>query len=164
MRYLLAILLFIALITMSCNQRQQFAEFKELKGKWLKTDTLNFQFIQPDTTNLYNLFFNIRVNHSYAFSNLFIISEIEFPHGKTIQDTLEYRMAQPNGELLGVGATGLKESKLWYKKGVKFTEQGIYKVNIRQAMRKRGNSDALDTLSGVQDFGLIIEKTFDNDK
>jgi gliding motility-associated lipoprotein GldH len=163
MRYFLAVFLVVALIT-SCNNRQHFAEFKDLKGKWIKSDTVNFEFIQPDTTKLYNLFFNIRVKQTYPFSNLFLISKIEFPYGKVIQDTLEYRMAKPNGELLGVGATGLKESKLWYKKGVKFSEQGSYKINLRQAMRKRGNTNALDTLKGVQDFGFIIEKTFDNDK
>ena len=66
--------------------------------------------------------------------------------------------------LLGVGGTGIKESKLWYKEGVTFPEEGSYTVSVRQAMRKRGKEKALDTLQGVIDFGLIINKQQSNGK
>ena len=154
----LFIVLVLALVITSCSNQQEYAEFKDLNGNWKKSDTLQFKFLQPDTTDLYNFYFNIRVDQKYAFNNLYLISKIRFPHGKIVQDTLEYRMAKPSGELLGVGGTGIKESKLWYKQGVTFPEEGSYTVSVRQAMRKRGEEKALDTLQGVIDFGLIINK------
>ena len=33
---------------------------------------------------------------------------MNFPHGKTIKDTLEYQMAKPNGEFLGKGFSRCK--------------------------------------------------------
>ena len=158
------IVLVLALMIIGCSNHQEYAEFKDLDGNWIKSDTLEFKFLQPDTTDLYNLYFNIRVDQKYAFNNLYLISKIRFPHGKIVQDTLAYRMAKPSGELLGVGGTGLKESKLWYKKGVTFLEEGSYTVSVRQAMRKRGEEQALDTLQGVIDFGLIINKQQSNGK
>ena len=154
---LFVVLSFLVVMT-SCSNNQEYAKFRDLNKNWVRSDTLKFQFLQPDTFQLYNLYFNIRVDQEYAFSNLYLISKIKFPHGKIVQDTLEYRMAQPGGELLGVGGTGIKESKLWYKQGVTFPEEGSYKVSVRQAMRKRGEKKALDTLGGVIDFGLIINK------
>ena len=153
-------LLFYCLIftLLSCNDDQEYAEFQDLNGVWKKTDTVKFRFLQPVDSVKYDLFFNIRVDRSYGFNNLYLISKIKFPHGKIVQDTLEYRMAKPNGELLGKGGTGVKESKLWYKQGVTFPEEGRYKVFLRQAMRKRGEVKALDSLEGVMDVGLIIEK------
>ena len=158
----LFIVLSLLMLVISCSNDQEYAKFRDLNENWVKSDTLAFQFLQPDTTQLYNLYFNIRVDQEYAFSNLYLISKIKFPHGKIVQDTLEYRMAEPSGELLGVGGTGLKESKLWYKQGVTFPEEGSYTVCVRQAMRKRGEEKALDTLKGVIDFGLIINKQQSN--
>ena len=158
------IVLVLVLMITNCSNQQEYAEFKDLNGNWKKSDTLQFKFLQPDTTDLYNFYFNIRVDQKYAFNNLYLISKIIFPHGKIVQDTLEYRMAKPNGELLGVGGTGIKESKLWYKEGVTFPEEGSYTVSVRQAMRKRGKEQALDTLQGIIDFGLIINKQQSNGK
>ena len=154
----LFVVLSLLIMVISCSNNQEYAKFRDLNKNWAKSDTLQFNFLQPDTTDLYNLYFNIRVDQEYSFSNLYLISKIKFPHGKIVQDTLEYKMAQPSGELLGVGGTGIKESKLWYKEGVTFPEEGSYTVSVRQAMRKRGEEKALDTLQGVIDFGLIINK------
>jgi len=158
------IVLGVVLMLTKCSNHQEYAEFKDLDSQWKKSDTLKFKFLQPDTTDIYNLYFNIRVDQKYAFNNLYLISKIRFPHGKIVQDTLEYRMAKPSGELLGVGGTGLKESKLWYKQGVTFPEEGSYTVSVRQAMRKRGKVKPIDTLQGVIDFGLIINKQQSNGK
>jgi gliding motility-associated lipoprotein GldH len=163
MTRLLAVLI-LMLTMVKCGDHQEYAEFKDFDEGWKKSDTLQFKFLQPDTTDLYNLYFNIRVDQKYAFNNIYLISKIRFPHGKIVQDTLEYRMAKPSGELLGVGGTGTKESKLWYKQGVTFPEEGSYTVSVRQAMRKRGKEKALDTLQGVIDFGLITNKQQSNGK
>jgi gliding motility-associated lipoprotein GldH len=84
---------------------------------------------------------------------------MNFPNGKVISDTLEYEMAYPNGDWMGVGFGEIKESKLWYKSGVKFPEEGVYQFKIRQGMRKSGNVDGVQTLEGITDVGFRIEKS-----
>jgi len=79
------------------------------------------------------------------------------PNGKTEKDTLEYKMAEPSGKLLGTGYTDIKENKLWYKEGFVFNETGIYTVKIQQAMRERGKVKGVENLDGITDVGFRIE-------
>jgi gliding motility-associated lipoprotein GldH len=152
------LLLFILCFSfVGCDNTLKFSDYRSFSKGWINTDTLVYSFEAPDTVNSYHLFFNTRVNQDYEFNNLFLITNIEFPNGKQIGDTLEYEMAYPNGELMGEGFGSVKESKLWYKSGVSFSEQGIYKVEVKQAMRKFGKIEALDTLKGIMDFGIHIE-------
>jgi len=119
---------------------------------------VSFNIEAPDSTEAYNLFVNLRNTNDYRYSNIFLIVEMNFPHGKTLRDTLEYRMAKPNGELLGTGMTSVKENKLWYKEGVVFSEAGDYTVNIQHAMRENGAVNGIINLEGITDVGFRIEK------
>ena len=98
---------------MSCDSNRVFDEYKSVPNQWQKNDIVEFEFKPTDTINGYNLFINLRNTNNYKFNNLFLIAEIDFPNGKSVVDTLEYKMAQPNGELLGTGFTDVKENKLW---------------------------------------------------
>jgi gliding motility-associated lipoprotein GldH len=87
---------------------------------------------------------------------LFLIVAIEMPNGFTKVDTLEYEMAKPDGTLLGNGFTDIKESKLYYREGVKF--RGKYKVHIKQAVRESGKIPGVEALDGITDVGFRIEQ------
>lgn len=141
----------------SCDSNQIFDQYQSVPNQWHKDEAISFAMTPPDSTNYYNLFINIRNTNDYKFSNLFLIAEINFPHGKIIKDTLEYQMAKPNGELLGNGFTDVKENKLWYKEKVRFDELGEYQFSIQQAMRANGEVDGVDNLTGITDIGLRIE-------
>lgn len=150
-------LLTTVLLVLSCDSNQIFDEYKSVPNQWNKDSLISFTVTPPDSTKYYNLFINIRNTNDYKFSNLFLIAEMNFPHGKTIKDTLEYQMAKPNGELLGVGFTDIKENKLWYKEKVKFDEAGEYKIVIQHAMRNNGEVNGVDNLTGITDIGFRIE-------
>ncbi|MDW5289055.1 gliding motility lipoprotein GldH [Formosa sp. PL04] len=155
-----SILFFLSmfLVFSACDSNQVFDAYKSVPGAWNKEDVVQFNFTPPDTTNAYNLFLNIRNNEAYKYSNLFLIVDVEFPHGKTVTDTLEYKMAQPNGEFLGEGFGSIKENKLWYKEGFILNESGNYTVNIQQAMRESGKVNGVTNLDGITDVGFRIEK------
>ncbi|MFN2261632.1 MAG: gliding motility lipoprotein GldH [Psychroflexus sp.] len=158
MRSLRYIFLFILGISIfACNNAEVHSEYASFDKGWAKSDVQKFKFEAPDTSNTYNVFLNTRLNQEYLFSNLFLITKMNFPNGKIVSDTLAYEMAYPNGELMGQGFGSVKESKLWYKNGVKFDESGEYTLEVQQAMRKFGEVQALDTLSGILDFGFSIE-------
>ena len=153
------LLLFVSnVMLVSCDTNAIFDEYQTVSNQWHKDSIMNFNVQVPDSITPYNVFVNIRNNNNYKYNNLFLMVEINYPHGKISRDTLEYKMAKPNGELLGTGFTDLKTSKLWYKKNMVFKEKGNYTFKIQQAMRENGKVNGIINLEGVTDIGLRIEK------
>jgi gliding motility-associated lipoprotein GldH len=83
---------------------------------------------------------------------------MQFPNGEQVIDTLEYDMADAHGQFLGEGITEIKESKLFYKEGIRFPVSGNYSLEVFQAMRKNGEIEGVAKLSGNSDVGFRIEK------
>lgn len=141
----------------SCDSNTVFDAYKSVPNKWHKDSILSFKVNPPDSIKPYNLFVTLRDNNDYKYSNLFLIVGINFPNGKIIKDTLEYQMAEPNGKLMGIGFSEVKENKLWYKEHVVFKEAGEYTINIQHAMRENGKVNGIIDLEGITDIGLRIE-------
>ena len=152
------LILLLAIVFIGCDKDRVFDEYKSLPNQWNKDSILTFTLKNIDSLQSYNLFINVRNNNDFEYSNLFLISEIQFPQGKVITDTLEYEMAAPNGQWLGTGFGDVKENKLWYKERVQFPESGKYKVSLQHAMRKNGNEKGIENLKGITDIGFRIEK------
>ena len=150
------ILLLAAILLFSCDKKRVFDEYKSVGSAWHKDSVVTFDLPVLDSTKKYNLFVNLRDNNDYPFNNLFLIVALEMPNGFTKVDTLEYQMANPDGTLLGNGFTDIKESKLYYKEGVKF--RGKYKVQIKQAVRQSGKIPGVQELDGITDVGFRIEQ------
>ncbi|NVJ88543.1 MAG: gliding motility lipoprotein GldH [Flavobacteriaceae bacterium] len=151
-------LLFVFMV-FSCSDAIEFTEYKSLaNSEWDSGEVLTFSFEITDTISPKNLFINIRNNQEYNFSNLFVITSLNFPNGTKIVDTLQYEMANEKGEYLGTGLSNIKESKLFYKESKVFPSKGKYEFTINQAMRKQGEVQPLQTLKGIQDVGFSIEK------
>lgn len=154
--------LFIFLIAagaVSCDSNRVFDDYKSLPDGWPIDEPVVFTLSGPDTLQPYNLFINIRNNHEFEFSNLFLIAQIKFPQGLVVTDTLEYNMAAPTGEWLGTGFGNIVENKLWYKEQVRFTEPGDYDVVIKHAMRRYNNEEGIQNLKGIIEVGFRVENT-----
>lgn len=147
----------IALIFISCDKTQIFDEYHSFQNGWDKKNSVVFTFDQEISKKPNNMFINIRTNNDYEFNNLFLITKLEQPSGLTKVDTLEYEMADSDGNMLGVGFSDIKESKLWYKENVKFPEKGKYKISISQAVRKTGKVKGVEKLKGITEIGFRIE-------
>ena len=153
-----ALVLALVFCFISCDKNRVFDAYKSVPNQWHKDSVVSFEINPPDSINPYNLFVNLRNTNAYKYNNLFLIVEMTFPHGKTIKDTLEYRMADPSGKLLGTGVLDTKENKLWYKEHVVFNEAGMYKVSIQHAMRESGQVNGIVNLEGITDVGFRVEK------
>ncbi len=145
-------------IFLSCESNLVFSETRAMDGQWGANEIVEFQLPQLDSLKRYNMFVNIRNTNDYPYSNIFLIVQMEFPHGKTLTDTLEYKMANPDGTWIGHGIGTVKENKLWYKENVQFFEEGIYTVSIGQAMRNNGDVEGVTNLEGISDVGLSVEE------
>lgn len=151
----------VLLLLIGCSSEMEVGQMESLPGSWTKDEVVAFRVPQLDSLQAYNLFIHVRNTNDYPFNNLFLIASIEFPHGKTIQDTLEYRMARPDGSWLGTGIGSVKENKLWYKEGVRFFEPGEYTLRLSHAMRNNGEVLGVSTLPGITEVGYSIEKSPD---
>ena len=156
--YILFLFLLIGLV--SCDANRVFDEYTAVpNGSWQKDNVIHFNFSIQDTISKRNLFINLRNNNNYEYSNLFLITQLDFPNQQKIIDTLEYDMADVSGKFLGAGFSEIKENKLYYKENITFPIQGEYSIKISQAMRKSDEIDGINTLTGVTDIGFRIEKT-----
>jgi gliding motility-associated lipoprotein GldH len=125
--------------------------------EWPENEPAIFQINAPDSLKEYNLNLRLRNNQDYDFKNLWLITQMKFPQGKIVTDTLEYDMADAQGKFLGTGHD-VVENKLRYLKGFRFRESGTYQLSLQQAMRKSGSAAPLEQLEGVLDVGYTIEK------
>jgi gliding motility-associated lipoprotein GldH len=158
-------LFFLAVITLisSCDEQLVNAEYHDLpKTGWAIEDVATFQIPPQDSLASYNLFINLRNTHDYEYNNLWLISQMKFPEGKVVTDTLEYRMTEADGSFLGSGSNDVYENKLWLKEGFRFRESGTYQLALKHAMRKTGEVNGDAQLKGILEVGYSIEKQVQN--
>ncbi|MDI1317653.1 gliding motility lipoprotein GldH [Flavobacterium sp.] len=149
----------VLLLVVSCDKKRVFDQYKSVGNAWHKDSIVTFELPKLDPKKSFNMYVNVRDNDAYPFNNLFLIVSLEQPNHKVKVDTLEYQMTDPDGQLLGDGFSDIKESKLFYKDKVNFTQKGIYKIHIKQATRQTGKIEGVTTLSGILDVGFRIEST-----
>ena len=85
---------------------------------------------------------------------------MEYPNGKKQLDTLEYKMSNSDGTMLGQGLVSIKEHKLWFKGHqdiFRFSEKGNYSIAIKHAVRELGKTQGVKFLDGIEDVGFSIE-------
>ena len=148
----------IVLITFSffsCGQDEIFDNYKTIPNQWDKDSLIVFEVdLKPSS---YNTFINVRTNQSYRFNNLFLIVTVQDSVKTIMKDTLQYKMANSNGKLLGKKFLNTFQNKLVHKENAKF-ESGKYLVTIQHAMRKINQINGLKLLEGIINIGYRIEK------
>lgn len=154
----LMILLLISVLG-SCSDKLVYSEYRATtNGTWSKNDQKEFNISEMDSVAPHDIYIMVRNDHTFPFSNLFLIAELSTPDDQVFRDTLEYEMARPDGTWLGKGAGSILENKLWYKENVVFSNPGVYKLQLSHAMRENGKVEGIDNLKGITDVGIEIER------
>lgn len=148
--------LLVIFLLLSCDKKRVFDDYRTIEKQWHKDSVVSFDLPEVDVNKKYNLFINLRANRDYPFNNIFLIVLMEHPGKTTTADTLEYQMADENGNMLGDGFSDIKESKLFYKENVRF-KKGAYRVKIRHAVRETGKISGPPALKGISEVGFRIE-------
>lgn len=152
------VFVFSILLLISCTKSGDFDQYQNIpSGVWNHKKPAVFKVEIKDTIYPKNVFFKIRHDNRYEYSNLFILSTFTTPDNKTVKDTLEYEMADSFGKWLGDGFGDVNESKLYFLEKYRFKKPGVYKFSFRQAMRERNKKEGIQDLPGVLDVGLKIE-------
>ena len=149
------LIILITLSFFSCTQDRIFDNYKTIQNQWDKDSLIIFEVDLKSSS--YNTFINVRTDQSYRFNNLFLIVTVEDSLKTIMKDTLEYKMANSNGKLLGKKFLNTFQNKLVHKESTKF-ESGKYLVTIQHAMRKINQINGLKLLDGIINIGYRIEK------
>jgi len=152
-------LIFAGLLWLTACQNHVVFESTKVIGLegWHKDSVVRMNFVPKDTATAYQIFFLVRNDNEYPYSNLFLIATLENGKQKII-DTLEYEMADAKGNWLGSGIWDLKESKLIYKNDYRPQDTLPVQISVRQAVRKTGQIPGDEYLPGIKTIGIIIEK------
>ena len=139
-------------ITTACDPHRVYEKNTRLpSAEWSKEQPVIFNVPIEDTASAHHVFINIRNSGKYENRNLFLFITTTAPSGHFVKDTLECLLADENGKWYGSGLGDLYFVQAPYKMGVKFPYPGMYRFEIKQAMRR-------DILKHITDIGLRIEK------
>ncbi|TDL99731.1 MAG: gliding motility lipoprotein GldH [Flavobacteriaceae bacterium] len=144
--------LFIFLV--GCRNNQVFSDYQSVeKTGWHKKKKLVFVYQNGKEDQTVDIYLGFRHNENYPYSNLNLRSEVS-QNGKILtQETLvDIPLAEPDGTWIGKGMGRIKEIKVPFKQKVELKSNGKYIFALWQAMRT-------DTLKGVEDMSLMIEKS-----
>ncbi|MCB8965235.1 MAG: gliding motility lipoprotein GldH [Bacteroidales bacterium] len=145
-------LLFVSAFFVACDRSAVFDQSVIIPNEeWNKDSLAVFTIPVTDTIVAYNLFVNIRNNEDYQFQNFYLFIDIHAPNGAFIRDTFECYLADDHGKWFGKGRGRIYDNRFLYRRSVKFSTRGDYRVQLQQAMR-------VDNLKGLVNVGVRMER------
>jgi gliding motility-associated lipoprotein GldH len=138
----------------SCSHNEIFFEYHSFKkGGWDRNDVAVYHVNINDTTDLFDVSFEIRNNNDYPFRNIWLFVDFQIPEGSVRTDTIGANLADVYGKWYGKGIS-LYSLTIPYETSARFPQKGTYTYAIRQGMRE-------NPLKGISDIGLKISKKTD---
>jgi len=145
-------------LIIACDKNLVFEEFESIPDNtWNMNTLVHFNVNINDTSELYNVFINIRTTDNYQYSNLYLFVSTNAPNGYVQRDTIELTLADEYGKWLGKGTAGIKTLNFPYLQNIRFPYIGIYTFEIEQAMR-------VTDLKSVKNIGLRVETSGETDE
>ena len=147
----------------TCSNDLIQSSYRDFENGWRLNDTVFFKF-NSFSDKKYDIQFHIRNDNNYQYSNLFMIASLKEDNILITKDTLEYLMADKEGNFLGSGYGNIKESFLIWIDEYDFKKESDYLITINHAMRKNQEEKGLKILPGVVSLGIkFSEKKLDNE-
>lgn len=154
MRNKLFIGLFVFLISLSsCNEGEVYYSFHPIKNNsWNKQTAFNFLLdslsVDPDAR--YDVMLEIVNNSQYPYQNIWLYVQQNITDSMFVSDTIEIKLADPNGKWSGNGSTGLYQLSVPYKTSVALDSTRAYLIRIRQGMRD-------NSIKGIEKVGVLVK-------
>ncbi|MCC9137294.1 gliding motility lipoprotein GldH [Pontibacter silvestris] len=144
----------LLLLLSSCDPArvyEQNVDFEE--SNWSIEDAPVFEFEITDTTQTYNVYFNVRYNLQYDFYNLYIRNQLVGPDNTVLSSQLhELLLMDPKtGKPLGNGSSDVYDLQARALKSIKLPKVGKYKLKLTQYMRR-------DPLPNILAVGVRVEQ------
>ncbi|TGE14678.1 gliding motility lipoprotein GldH [Hymenobacter elongatus] len=139
----------------SCDQNQVFEQNLDLdKYVWTVQQKPAFTFDIQDTTQRYDIYFNVRNQSVYGYYNLYVKHTLQEPSGKRVSQLLHQMllMDPQTGEPRGQGSGDIFDHQFLALRQQQFHQTGTYKIILEQYMRQ-------DQLPGIMAVGVRVAKT-----
>ena len=128
--------------------------FREIpKEGWVQDQWVEFSYTHRLPEKEASLYWILRHDDDYPFSNIHLIVTWSNPKGKEQTDTLSYLLAEPSGKWLGKGLY-IKEHKLPFLTRYLLDEPGKYSFRIRPAVRATENQIPNKIVPGIHQIGI----------
>ena len=150
------ICVFMLLLNFSSCSNSEFLKFYDFDNGWGKNEVLTFNFPKKIESKAKDIFFVLRHNNNYPYSNIILITELQNPTNQVIIDTFEFKLAQANGKWLGDKKISMIEHKFLFKESLKLGKND-FSLKVRTSMRSNNKSDKIEKLDGVINFGILID-------
>ena len=139
----------------SCDKNRIYEQNIDIPdNNWQIEDVKEYTFAINDTTQAYDIYFNIRNLLSYEYYNLYISQTLLGPDGNKLYTRLHdmYLMDKKTGEPLGSGTGDIFDHSFSAVKQQHFNKAGTYKIRLTQYMRK-------NPLPGIMAVGIKVKQS-----
>jgi gliding motility-associated lipoprotein GldH len=138
----------------ACHTDIIYHSYQPLPYKgWKKSDTLFFQVPLTDTIpGSLKIFAEVRNKINYPYRDLYLLIRHNLPDSTVYRtDTLNFSLANKEGQWLGNGWGGLYSSEHLIRKGLFVHTTGRYTFKVTHGMKD-------ETLIGLNDIGIRIQQ------
>jgi len=125
--------------------------FKIPSEGWRTADRARFEVEIADTIHPCNIYINVRNNINYKYMDFWLFVDVYSPTGMVASDTIKIILADYRGKWQGHGLGSKFDTRMIFRKNMRFPVSGKYVFEYEQAMRD-------ELLTGIEDIGLRIEK------
>lgn len=149
-------ILIVILLTIlfSCESNRVYEQNNQMdKRYWLASDSQEFTFEISDSTQYYNLFYNVRNSLDYPVARIFVEYTLADSANSAIKKALtsNYLFDQKTGKPFGESGLGdVFDHQFPIIQKIKFPYSGKYQLTLKQFNRE-------DTLQGVLAVGVRVE-------
>ena len=145
----------LAMITISCNKREIYYRFHELKDtEWAQSDKLTFD-IDSTVFELnvpYTMSFEVTNNVNYPYQNIWFFVQTDIYNDSVFtKREKEYLLADKFGKWTGSGFGTLYQSSFVFDDNIIFKEKRNYQIVVGHGMRDQ-------QLKGIEKIGVRIAR------
>jgi gliding motility-associated lipoprotein GldH len=148
----LAYIFLLVVCCCSCEKNRTYEKNVSIeKYSWDSKVAPAFTVDIRDTSQLYNIYVNVRHNDEYPFQNLWLLVTTQFPDS-TASRRIEINLADDEGKWYGEGIGDIWDYRSQIQENALFDRPGKYTFTLAQNMRQ-------DPIPGIMAVGIRLENT-----
>lgn len=136
----------------SCDSNRVYEQYENIPDfLWNQENICRFEVEVTDTIQAYNILINLRNSGDYSYSNLWLFVKTISPDNEIVDNKIEVKLADENGEWYGSGFGDIFDLQVPFQQKVVFPKSGKYVFEITQGMYDL-------KLKGIVNVGIRMEK------
>lgn len=144
--------LLVIIVLHACDPDRIYENNVKIQPEGWRTDErARFEVEINDTIHPCNIYINVRNNVNYKYMDFWLFVNVYSPAGMVASDTINIMLADYHGKWQGHGLGSKFDTRMIFRKNMRFPVSGKYVFEYEQAMRD-------ELLTGIEDIGLRIEK------